>query len=223
MKKVCLLVIATLLPLLAPTWSPPVASAAGCPNVEVVWARGTGEPPGLGDMGEQFVSDLSSRIGPVGTYAVDYPASMDFGPSALAGVNDAANYIQWVANNCPGTEIILGGYSQGAAVAGFVTSAVIPDGAPADAPQPMDGWVAGHVHAVVLVGSPNPAFMAMFGQPVVSVGPAYAWKTIQLCNDGDPVCSDNSPGVMGGDWALHTNYGDNGMVAQGAAYAAARV
>ena len=41
----------------------PSASAQPCPDVEVVFARGTGEPPGVGPTGQAFVDSLRSRIG----------------------------------------------------------------------------------------------------------------------------------------------------------------
>jgi cutinase len=55
---------------------------------------------------------------------------------------------------------VLGGYSQGAAVMGFVTSAAIPDGVDAaDVPKPMPADVANHVAAVTLFGAPSNRFM----------------------------------------------------------------
>ena len=109
----------------APSVSPP-----GCLDVEVVFARGTGEPPGVGFIGDAFVDALHSKIGPksFGVYAVNYPATMDF-PNAMDGIQDADNHIQQMAATCPNTKEVLGGFSQGAAVMGFVTSAAIPDGA----------------------------------------------------------------------------------------------
>lgn len=41
----------------------PPASAAPCPDTEVVFARGTGEPPGVGPTGQAFLDTLGSRIG----------------------------------------------------------------------------------------------------------------------------------------------------------------
>src|ERR1700742_3637866 len=41
----------------------PSASADPCPDVDVVFARGSGEPPGLGNIGQQFVDGLRGRIG----------------------------------------------------------------------------------------------------------------------------------------------------------------
>ena len=38
------------------------ASAGPCPGTEVVFARGTGEAPGLGPTGDSFVDALRSRV-----------------------------------------------------------------------------------------------------------------------------------------------------------------
>src|SRR5437660_997587 len=54
----------------------PAASADPCPDVEVLFARGSGEPPGVGNIGQQFVDALSGRIGgrSLGVYQVNYGA-----------------------------------------------------------------------------------------------------------------------------------------------------
>ena len=41
----------------------PSASAATCPDVDVVFARGTGEPPGVGGVGQSFVDALRTQLG----------------------------------------------------------------------------------------------------------------------------------------------------------------
>jgi cutinase len=123
-----------------------------------------------------------------------------------------------MAASCPNTRMVLGGYSQGAAVMGFVTSAVIPDGAPAGAPYPMPADVADHVAAVTLFGTPSTQFMNSIGVPPIVIGPLYAAKTRQLCTAGDPVCSDG-----GGNWAAHSDYTGDGMVDQAAVFAASRL
>src|SRR5215510_9081771 len=68
----------------------PVAGAAPCPDVEIVFARGTTEPPGVGGIGQAFVDSLRSQAGgrSVGVYAVNYPASNDFSTSTPAGGDD---------------------------------------------------------------------------------------------------------------------------------------
>ncbi len=204
---------------LAPLTAPaPSVSAQPCPDVEVVFARGTTEEPGVGPTGEAFVDSLRARIGPrsMGVYPVDYPATTDF-PRALDGVRDASAHVEATARNCPNTNVVLGGFSQGAAVAGFVTANVIPDGAPDGAPNPMPPDVADHIAAVALFGTPNDRFMRAIGQPDITVGPMYAAKTIELCVPDDFVCS------TGRDFNAHMQYVDSGMVDQAAAYAATLV
>ena len=62
----------------------PSAAAAACPDVEVVFARGTNEPPGVGGVGQAFVDSLRSQVGgrSVGVYAVNYPATDAFASSS---------------------------------------------------------------------------------------------------------------------------------------------
>jgi cutinase len=196
----------------------PTASADPCPDVEVVFARGTTELPGLGPTGDAFVDALRSRIGTksMEVYPVDYPATTDF-PKALDGIRDASARIESVAANCPNTNIVLGGFSQGAAVAGFVTANVIPDGAPDGAPNPMPTDIAKHVAAVALFGKPNDRFMHAINQPDVVVGPLYADKAIELCVDDDFVCSS------GRDFNAHTQYVETGKVDQAATFTAAKI
>jgi hypothetical protein len=197
----------------------PNASTPGCPDVEVVFARGTGEPVGVGGVGQAFVDSLRSKVGAktVEVYGVQYPASMDFA-RAVDGINDAAAHIQATAAKCPNTKVVLGGFSQGAAVAGFVTANVVPPGA-ADSgvTGPMPPAVAEHVAAVALFGKPSPRFMSMFGEPAIVIGPSYAGKTLDSCVPGDPICGD------GGDFSLHDAYIPEGLVEQAASYAAGRL
>jgi cutinase len=196
----------------------PAASAQPCPDVEVVFARGTAEEPGAGPTGDAFVDALRSRIGTktLELYPVDYPATTEF-PKALDGVRDASARVESMAANCPNTNIVLGGFSQGAAVAGFVTANVIPDGAPEGVPNPMPSDVATHVAAVALFGKPNDRFMRAINQPDVEVGPLYADKTVEMCVDDDFVCSS------GRDFNAHTQYVETGKVDDAATFAAAKV
>ena len=202
-------------PLSAPL---PSASAQACPDVEVVFARGTTEDPGVGPTGQAFVDALRARVGAksMAVYPVDYPATMEF-PTALDGVRDASAHVELTAANCPKTQMVLGGFSQGAAVMGFVTANVIPNGAPDGAPNPMPPDVANHVTAVALFGTPNARFMRAINQPPVEVGPLYAPKTIDLCVPDDLVCS------RGTDFNAHMQYEESGMVDQAATFTASRV
>ncbi|HTY27462.1 MAG TPA: cutinase family protein [Mycobacterium sp.] len=200
----------------------PAQAAPACPYIDVVFARGTFEPPGLGRIGQAFVDALTSDAGAktVNVYAVNYPASTDW-PTAADGVIDAANHIRAMANDCPKTKMVLGGFSQGAAVMGFVTANAIPAGytPPAGMTGPMPDDIANHIAAVALFGKPSPEFLQSIGAPPITIGPLYAAKTIDLCVDDDPICSDGG----GGNGAAHGMYAANGMVGQAAQFAVNRV
>jgi hypothetical protein len=199
----------------------PSAAADPCPDVQVVFARGTDDPPGLGPTGQAFVDNLHSRVGAKSfdVYPVDYPATHDWTNAGEAGVRDAGAHVVSMAHDCPNTKMVLGGYSQGAAVMGFVTSPVVPTGIdPAAVPKPMDPEVANHVSSVVLFALPNEKAMNFFGEPPVAIGPLYQAKTIQVCAAEDPICAD------GMNFAAHDTYSTNAAVIdKGAAFAASRL
>jgi cutinase len=152
---------------------------------------------------------------------VNYPASLDFA-TAADGVIDARNKVQDVANTCPNTEIVLGGFSQGAAVAGYITADAVPPGftLPQGITGPMPSDVADHVAAVALFGKPSNGFLQTINTaaPPITVGSLYSGKTLDLCAPADGICS---PG--GGDGAAHNSYPVNGMTDQAATYAAQHV
>ncbi|MGW5574730.1 cutinase family protein [Nocardia thailandica] len=210
----------------------PAATAAGCADIAVVFARGTAEPPGLGWTGQSFTEAVRARAGgrTVQASPVDYPASSDFGDTrafahtVLGGIRDAQQQLIALAATCPATRIVLGGYSQGAALAGFTTIAGVPDGvSEADAgylPPPLPADIAGHVAAVVLFGGPSDRWMNDVGAPAVRVGPAYESKTLELCVAGDTICDGAPAGPPNG---LHVLYAVNGMTLEAADYALARV
>ena len=196
------------------------ASDDSCASVEVVFARGTFEAPGVGATGQAFVDALNARLPgkTVDVYAVNYPASLDFGQAA-DGIADASNKIETIAASCPNTKIVLGGYSQGAAVAGYTTTDTVPAGfaLPAGITGPMPPAIAPHVAAVVLFGTPDTWFLNLADRnaPPITVGQLYTAKTLQLCATGDPVCF---PGGL--ERAAHSSYKDNGMADQAADFAA---
>ncbi|TRW81684.1 cutinase family protein [Mycolicibacterium sp. 018/SC-01/001] len=193
--------------LVAPAVTAPVAAAQDCPDIEVTFARGTDEPPGLGRVGGAFVDSLRGRVGgrSVGAYAVNYPASFDF-LQVAAGANDASDHIQYMMNNCPNTRLVLGGYSQGAAVIDVIAAVPVP-GAGFTAPLPPNA--PDHVAAIAVFGNPS----AKIGLPLTS-SPVWGGRSIDLCTPGDPVCSG------GNDVPAHSNYVPSGMTDQAAGFVA---
>jgi cutinase len=194
----------------------PSAAAAACPDVEVVFARGTSEPPGIGRVGQSLVDTLSSDLQgrSLSTYAVNYPATYDF-LTAADGAADATAHIVSMAQQCPATRIVLGGYSQGAAVVDMLVG--IPPlgnkiGEVGSAP-PLPAGAGSSVAAIAVFG--NPA--TKFGNPVTAAGAPYGGKAIDLCNNGDPICSH------GRNPFAHTGYETTPLPGQAAEFVAGLV
>ena len=98
----------------------PSASADDCPDVEVTFARGTDEPTGIGRAGQGLVDALREQTGMnIGVYAVNYKATL-FQLHTDDGSKDAVAHIKSMADKCPNTLQVLGGYSQGASVVDIV-------------------------------------------------------------------------------------------------------
>jgi cutinase len=164
------------------------ASADDCPAIDVVFARGTNDAPGLGNVGGAFVDALRGKVGDrsVGTYAVNYPASFDF-LAAAGGANDASAHIQYMANNCPDTRLVLGGYSQGAAVIDVISAVPIPT---VGFDNPLPPNAPDHVAAIAVFGNPS----AKLGLPL-TMSPVWGGRAIDLCNADDPICQTDGENV----------------------------
>ena len=175
------------------------AVADDCPNVEVVFARGTGEPPGVGRVGQAFIDALTPMLGgrSVGIFAVNYPASINFLTTAV-GAGDAAGQIANMVGQCPYSRLVLGGFSQGAAVVSMLAG-VPPLGntvGSIGSSPPLPPELADKVSAVAVFGNPS----ARFGTPLSTTG-LFAGRAIDLCNPDDPICSPT-----GGSRAAHNAY-----------------
>ncbi|MGZ4578778.1 MAG: cutinase family protein [Mycobacterium sp.] len=165
----------------------PIASA-DCPDIEVIFARGTDDTPGLGAVGGSFVNALQSKVGgrSVGSYAVNYPASFDF-LAAASGANDASAHIQYMMGACPNTKLVLGGYSQGAAVIDVIAAVPIP-AVGFDNPLPPNA--PDFVPAIAVFGNPS----AKLGLPL-TISPVWGGRAIDLCNGDDPICQTDGQSV----------------------------
>lgn len=191
------------------------AVAEPCPDVEVVFARGTGEPPGIGQVGHAFVDSLVPRLGgrTVATYAVIYPASTNFFTTA-DGANDAA-HIDAMAGRCPATDVVLGGLSQGAAAVAMLAG--VPPlgglvGGLGSAP-PLPAASVNRIAAVAVFGNPS----ARFGTPLSTTG-VFAGRAVDVCTPGDPICS-----AVGNDRSAHSAYDSPDYTGHAAGYVAGLV
>lgn len=165
---------------LGAVWTP-VAFADGCPDAEVTFARGTGEPPGIGRVGQAFVDSLRQQTGmEIGVYPVNYAASR-LQLHGGDGANDAISHIKSMASSCPNTKLVLGGYSQGATVIDIVAG--VPLGSISFG-SPLPAAYADNVAAVAVFGNPS----NRAGGSLSSLSPLFGSKAIDLCNPTDPIC-----------------------------------
>jgi cutinase len=189
---------------LLPT-TPPIANAANCPDVEVIFARGRIEPPGAGILGNAFVSSLRSTVAKdIDIYAVNYPANTEVD----IGANDMSQRIQYMAKNCPATQLVLGGYSLGAAVTDMVLAMPF---AAFGFRNPLPSADGSHIAAVALFGNGS-----QWVGPITAFNPAFASKTIELCHGADPICNPADPDTWRDNWPQHLAdaYVKSGMIQQ---------
>ncbi|WP_082948652.1 cutinase family protein [Mycobacterium sp. 1274756.6] len=172
----------------------PTASADDCTDVEVIFARGTSEPAGIGRVGAALVDALKRQTSQsIGVYPVNYPAGrLQLGGGD--GANDTINRVKHMAETCPDTKLVLGGYSQGASVMDIVAGVPV---AGISWGSPLPAEYADQVAAVAVFG--NAA--NRMGGPISSRSPLFAGKAIDLCNPGDPICHEGE----GNDWQDHTD------------------
>jgi cutinase len=191
----------------------PSASAA-CPEVEVIFARGRQESPGVGVLGNAFVNSLRSKVNKnIGVYAVRYPADNEID----VGANDMSAHIQNMANTCPDTRVVLGGYSLGAAVTDVLLAVPFSF---FGFDNPLPGGMEQKIAAVALFGNG-----AAWAGPITNFSPVYSERTIELCHGADPICNPADPNTWEDNWVDHAAraYIDAGMVNQAADFVAGRV
>src|SRR6516164_5911601 len=199
--------------LLVSPYAATVASADNCPAAEVIFARGTNEPPGLGRVGDAFVDSLRQQTGGmnIDTYGVNYAASK-LQLHGGDGANDTINRVKAAVAKCPNTKIVLGGYSQGASVMDIVAGVPI-GGINWGGSLPPE--YANNITAVATfgdvadrAGGTLPAQSAMLGS-----------KAIDLCNPSDPICHAGP----GNEWSGHTEGYVPAYTTQAAAFVASKL
>lgn len=182
--------------LVAPSAVPhgtPSAAAVDCPDIEVIFARGTGEPAGVGRVGQALVDTLRQNTGKnIDAYGVNYPAGrLQLGGGD--GANDTIKRVKDVVQACPNTAIVLGGYSQGASVIDIVSG--VPVGGVTWG-SALPAQYADNITAVATFGN----IVGRSGSPLSSQSQLLGTKTIDLCNPEDPICHAGP----GNEWSGHT-------------------
>lgn len=180
--------------LLATPAAAPQASADDCPDVEVIFARGTNEPPGLGRVGDAFVDSLRQQINGLNIlpYGVNYAASK-LQLHGGDGANDTIDRVKKSVEKCPNTKIVLGGYSQGASVMDIVAG--VPIGGISWG-STLPAQYANNIAAVATFGD----VADRAGGTLPSQSAMLGSKAIDLCNPNDPICHAGP----GNEWSGHT-------------------
>ncbi len=201
------------------------ASADPCPDIEVTFARGTDEPPGVGGVGQEFIDSLRSQVRgrSVGVYPVNYPAGDDVAPSASAGAVDAHAHVA-----IHGCEL-----SQHQAGARRIFPGRGCDRSDHHLPSTDFGLDAGHPDGgrggsrccLALFGNPSDRIL---GAPVNVVSDWYGAKAIDLCAPGDPVCTPGGPALTLPSHEelfspAHLSYQQSGMPGQAATFVASHL
>ncbi|KAJ3036226.1 hypothetical protein HDV00_002981 [Rhizophlyctis rosea] len=178
---------------------------SSCPSIEIISARGTGEPQS-GSLGmAPIFSAIQSAISPYtqSIYNVVYPASADFFSSPAIGASDLQSHIQSQITKCPNQKFVLAGYSQGAMVIVQGMNKITS--------------LADKVVACILFGDPyfdssSPAAYGTakgsgtsggFGIAGYSIPSVFVGKTRDYCDAGDGVCVTHSFTIT----AAHLGYG----------------
>lgn len=199
--------------LVSPISALPSAHADDCADAEVVFARGTNEPPGLGRVGDAFVDSLRAQAAGVkiSTYGVKYAASK-LQLHGGDGANDTISHVKATVASCPNTKIVLGGYSQGASVMDIVAG--VPIGGISWGSSLPPEYVD-NIAAVVTFGD----IADRAGGSLPTKSPLLGNKAVDYCNPQDPICHAGS----GNDWEGHTEGYVPVYTTQGAAFAAPKV
>ncbi|KAJ5950010.1 cutinase-domain-containing protein [Penicillium verhagenii] len=145
-----------------------VTENSTCEPLTLIFARGTGE---LGNMGTVVGPSLATELqtltdNKVTIQGVNYDASIA-GDATMGedGGSDMATLVKTALSNCPGTKVVLAGYSEGAMVVHNAASSL----------------TAGQVTAAVLFGDPL---------KFESVGKLSTSDVKEFCATGDPVCEN---------------------------------
>jgi cutinase len=190
----------------------PVANAFDCPDVEVIFARGTNEPPGLGRVGDAFVDSLRQQTNlNILPYGVNYAASK-LQLHGGDGANDTIDRVKKSVETCPNTKIVLGGYSQGASVMDIVAG--VPIGG-INWGNSLPPQYASNIAAVATFGD----VADRAGGTLPSQSKLLGSKAIDLCNPNDPICHAGP----GNEWSGHTEGYVPVYTTQAAAFVASKL
>ncbi|KPM40477.1 hypothetical protein AK830_g6084 [Neonectria ditissima] len=147
-----------------------LARNAPCSDISVIFARGTTEPGNVGLVtGPPFFDALSAQLGNTSltVQGVEYPATFaGFNLNGTEGVPSMTAFVNQTITRCPGTKMVMSGYSQGALVVRS-TAELLP------------AETMSKVNSIVTFGDPQ-------NQAPITGGEG---KTMVICLAKDSVCN----------------------------------
>lgn len=132
-------------------------AAGDCPAVHVFGARETTAPPGFGTASSVVESIVDAFPGAT-SEAIDYPAAGDdqYAASVQAGVKAVVDQVDSFVADCPDSQVVLVGYSQGGQI---MDDAICGGGDPnfgvTDTAVPLSDDSVAAIKAVILMGDPR--------------------------------------------------------------------
>ncbi|GIG87930.1 cutinase family protein [Plantactinospora endophytica] len=179
-----------------------------CPQVEIIGARGSLQPPGLGinltPLAQQITQQSPQTVR---TTALNYPATLfNYAGSVRQGVTELQRVMAATAAKCADTRFVLTGYSQGANVIG---DALVGGGLGGSSALTAD--LAARISSVLLFGDPTftagESFNVTDGR-ASGILPrragqlnAFADRIQSYCNANDQFCQNGSSSL-----AAHLDY-----------------
>ncbi|KAK8244715.1 cutinase, partial [Phyllosticta capitalensis] len=148
-----------------------LTDGTACRKVSLIFARGTSEEGNMGTVvGPPLASHLASAIGSsnLAVQGVEYSASAAGAASGgdASGASKMTSLADDVVKKCPDTQVVLGGYSQGAQLVHKAGASIASS-------------TASKVKAVVVFGDP------LKGKAIKNIDSSIV-KT--YCHTGDEVC-----------------------------------
>jgi len=189
--------------LLTAIWVGASLQQSGCTDLQLVIARGTGEPlfPKFGTIvGDPLYAATTLRFGgtaSISGYAVNFPADLECDSPSIGG-NDTVNHLNSQSQACPNQVFALVGYSQGGEVIHRAAAVLNPT-------------IRNRIYALTMLGDSGnrPNAQSPVGTGPISPFPAdLANRTMESCAPNDPVCSNTgtNPLVHLGYSLPGTNY-----------------